>query len=270
MSSAGGGSRAPVRLVQLPVGVLRPCLHQLRRRCPQTSLEGLAQSIREIGLLEAIVVRPVGQFYEIIAGERRWRAAQLAGLATVPCGVFAVSEDEAFVMALVENLQRRDLSALDEALAYQEMLDRGIARNRATIAQLLGVSRPRITQRMKLLELDDGTQRRMQEHQEILTEYHGRLLWDVRDLGARHRFADEAVEMRWSGRQLKAQIDNYHRQREIEEWTVRQTGLPRWYEVSLPGFSLRIDYSRANLMHAVDVMNRTVRQLMLLTMVSRS
>ena len=189
------------QLISLPLSQLHPSPYQPRLTHSQTSIEELAISLREVGLLEPVCVRPLQEhIYQIIAGERRWRAARLAGFTHILCRLLHVSEDTAFVMAVAENLQRRSLSPVEEALAYQEMLERGIAKNRTAIARLLGVSRPRITQRMRLLELDEGTQRRMQEHRSILTEYHGRLLWEVKALADRHRIADEAVERRWSGR----------------------------------------------------------------------
>ena len=259
-----------IEVIYLAPQQLCPGCFQPRRSYSDKSIEELAASIRQMGLLEPICVRPLGDvLFQIIAGERRWRAAKLAGVERLPCRVFAVTEDQAFVMALAENLQRNDLTSLDEALAYQVMLDRGIANNRATIARLLGVARQRITQRMKLLELDESTQRRLQAHPEILTEYHGRLLWHVKDLAARHRLADEAIEMRSSGRCLKAQVDEYHRQKEIEKWVVSRTGLPRSYKVSLPGFSLGIDYSRANLSQVLDIMGRATQRLTLLTEADR-
>ena len=153
--------RVSIPVVELPVGVLKPSPHQPRRHPSRCGLEELAQSIASLGVLEPLCVRPLDPpQHEIIAGERRWRAAMLAKMPSVPCRVFRVNENEAFVMALAENLQRRDLSPLEEAQGYQEMLRRGIARNRAAIARLLGVTRPRITQRMKLLELDASVVRK--------------------------------------------------------------------------------------------------------------
>ncbi len=260
------------QLVSLPLSQLHPSPYQPRRTHSQTSIEELAVSLREVGLLEPVCVRPVEECtYEIIAGERRWRAAGLAGFTRILCRLFHVSADTAFVMAVTENLQRRSLAPLEEALAYQAMLDRGIARNRATIARLLGVNRPRITQRMKLLELDEGTQRRMQEHRDILTEYHGRLLWGVKTLADRHRIADEAIEGQWSGRQLKQRVDEYLRMREIDAWQLHAGGLPRTWSVSLPGFSVRINFLRADVYRALEETRNMVSRLEdLLTVDSQS
>jgi ParB/RepB/Spo0J family partition protein len=253
MGLSGRPQLEPVAVTHLDVEKLRPSPYRLRRQHSDSEIERLADSIRHVGLLEPLCVRPLrGDVYEVIAGERRWQAAQLLGISSVLCRVFNVTEQQAFVLAVTENLQRRELSPLEEAEAYQEMLDRGIARNRATIARILGVSRPRITQRMKLLELDPATQEKMQQYSSILTEYHGRLLVQVAKLRDRHRLADEAVASRWSGAQLKARLEEYRRKQEVEEWQLVDTRSPRSYRVSYPGFRLSINFLRADVNRVLD------------------
>ena len=254
---AGPSHLGPGCLIQIDTALLRPNSFQLRRAYSQARLEELAVSIRQVGLLEPICVRPLQYpLFQIIAGERRWRAAKLVQISPLPCRAFDVTEDQAFAMALAENLQRCDLSPLEEALAYQEMLDRSIAKNRAAIARLLGVSRPRITQRMKLLELDPITQHMMAEHKDIMTEYHGRLLWKVSDLPTRRRLADEVIEGRWSGRRLRAEIEEWLKEQEIGRWTSGDRSLPRCYAVSYPGFSLSVNFERADLHHVRETLRR--------------
>jgi hypothetical protein len=101
----------------------------------------------------------------------------------------------------------------------------------------------------------------MGAHRDVLTEYHGRLLWEVKDLAARHRLADAAVELGWSGRRLRAEIDEHHRQREIEEWSLRGDGLPRHLSVSITGIRVRIDLRRADLDRAIEVLDRATQRL---------
>jgi len=255
----GGGVPAgtPIPTVELDLESIQPSPFQPRRRAAQTHIEALADSIRQVGLIEPICVRPLpsGE-YQIIAGECRWRAAKLAGLAGISCRVHELTEDQAFVLALVENLQREDLSPLEEALSYQQMLDRGIARSRAAIARLVGVTRMRITQRMRLLELDPVTQEKLDNHPKVLTEYHGRLLWQVKDLPVRHRLASEAVEGRWSGSRLRVRVDEWLKSAEAEARLSGGTTTPCSYTISLPGFRLHVDLNRANLHHVRDALTR--------------
>jgi ParB/RepB/Spo0J family partition protein len=243
--------------VELRITELRPNPRHPRQRCSDSDIALLADSVHQHGLLAPLWIRPLADgCYEIIAGECRWRAAQLAGISFVSCRVFNVTEDQAFTLSLIENLERSELTPLEEAQAYQEMLDRRIARNRADIARLVCVTRMRITQRMRLLELDAVTQQTLREHPDLLTEYHGRLLWEVKDLPSRHRLADKAVEERWSGGRLKAEIQEWLREREIDHWLSGDQSLPRAYTVSLPGFSLSVSFERADLYQVQDTLGR--------------
>jgi len=256
--------------LQLRVTELRPNARHPRRRYSDSDIALLAESLQQHGLLMPLWVRPFqDDCYEIIAGERRWRAAQVAGIAILSCRVFPVTEDQAFVLSLIENLERADLTPLEEAQAYQEMLDRGIARNRADIARQVGVTRSRITQRMKLLELDAGTQRKLREHPDLLTEYHGRLLWQVKDLPSRHRLADEAIEGRWSGGRLRMEIEEWLREREIDKWLSGDRSVPRAHTISLPGFRISISFERADLCQVQDALARLQARLHELMTVQR-
>jgi ParB family chromosome partitioning protein len=146
-------SAAPVggRLLEIPVDQLHPNREQPRQAFGEDGLEELAASIRSSGILQPLVVRPDGERYEILVGERRWRAAQRAGLAHVPAVVREASDAEALQYALVENLLREDLNPLEEAQAYQrlmaefgwtqEELGRRLARDRSTVANMLRLRR---------------------------------------------------------------------------------------------------------------------------------
>ncbi len=120
----GGKSRTDGELAELPTRKLRPGKYQPRSRMDQASLAELADSIRARGILQPIVVRPVeGGDYEILAGERRWRAAQLAGLERVPALVREVPDDAALGIGLIENIQREDLNAIEEAAGLKRLID---------------------------------------------------------------------------------------------------------------------------------------------------
>jgi len=142
----------------LPVGALQPGKYQPRTRMDPGSLEELAASIKAQGLIQPISVRPVGnQRYEIIAGERRWRASQIAGLSEVPVLVREIPDDAALAMSLIENIQREDLNPLEEAAGLQRLIDEfGMTHQQA--ADAVGRSRPAASNLLRLLQLSKPAQ----------------------------------------------------------------------------------------------------------------
>lgn len=143
---------------ELAVGLLRPGKFQPRTRMDPQSIAELADSIKEQGLIQPILVRPVdGGKYEIIAGERRWRASQLAGLTQVPVVVRPVPDKSALAMALIENIQREDLNPLEEATGIQRLIDEFDMTHDAA-AQSVGRSRSAVTNLLRLLNLTKGVQ----------------------------------------------------------------------------------------------------------------
>lgn len=156
----GGGS---VR--EVAVELIRPGAFQPRRHFSEAELETLAQSVREKGVLQPLLVRPVDEAeaaFELIAGERRWRAAQRAGLHQVPVLVRALGDVEALEIALIENLQREDLTPLEEAGAYRRLVDE-FGRTQANIAEALGKSRSHVANSLRLLGLPELVRRRLEE-----------------------------------------------------------------------------------------------------------
>jgi ParB family chromosome partitioning protein len=172
-----GGSPSPGATARVvPVEAIRPSAFQPRRHFTEDELEALAQSIREKGILQPLLVRPVADAagdYELVAGERRWRAAQRAGLHEVPVTVREVADSEALEIALVENLQRENLTPLDEAEAYSR-LTRDFGRNQGTIAEAVGKSRSHVANMMRLLGLPAPVRRQLEEG--LLTAGHARAL----------------------------------------------------------------------------------------------
>ena len=154
VTQGAGRTRAPV---DLPVEFLRPGKFQPRTRFDPEPLDALAQSIRENGVLQPLIVRPVAgaaQSYEIIAGERRWRAAQLAQLDNVPVIIREMSDETALEVALVENLQRQDLSPLEEAEGYRRLMDE-FAYTQDQLGKRLGKSRSHVANTLRLLALPE-------------------------------------------------------------------------------------------------------------------
>jgi len=178
---AGGSPGPGVTARIVPIEAVRPSAFQLRRHFPEDELEALAQSIREKGILQPLLVRPStdpASDYELVAGERRWRAAQRAGLHEVPVTVRELADSEALEIALVENLQREDLSPLDEAEAYSR-LTRDFERNQGAIAEAVGKSRSHIANMMRLLALPAAVRRQLEE--KALTVGHARALLGADD-----------------------------------------------------------------------------------------
>ena len=153
----------PEELSQLAVGSLRPGKYQPRTRMDEASLAELADSIRARGVIQPIVVRPVGtNQYEILAGERRWRAARIAGLERVPALVREVADDAALGIGLIENIQREDLNPLEEANGLKRLIEE-FRLTHEEVAQAIGRSRAGVTNLLRLLELAPAVQEMLQD-----------------------------------------------------------------------------------------------------------
>lgn len=172
-ASAPGEPRAPR---SLPIEFLSPGPFQPRRKFDEAELDRLVESIRTQGVLQPLLVRPVEgkpDRYHIIAGERRWRAAQKAKLHEVPVVVRPMSDREALQIAIIENVQRQDLTALEEAEGYQRLLDE-FGLTQEEVAQAVGKSRSHIANTLRLLDLPDTVLAQLQEG--LLTAGHARAL----------------------------------------------------------------------------------------------
>jgi ParB family chromosome partitioning protein len=142
-----------VQVMELELELIIPQDNQPRKSFDEESLRELANSIREHGILQPVLVRPIGEFYEIIAGERRWRAAEMAGLQLIPALVKEMEDVEAAEVSLVENIQREDLSAIEEARAYKNMLEQ-YNYTQEFIADRIGKSRAYVANTIRLLGLN--------------------------------------------------------------------------------------------------------------------
>lgn len=174
----------------LPVSSLRPNAQQPRRHFDQESLEQLAKSIAEVGVLLPLIVRPVSEDnYEIIAGERRWRAAQMAGLEEVPVIVRSASAQDSLELAIIENVQREDISAIECAHAYKELIDKfGLSQEQ--VADKVGKSRVAVTNTLRLLQLPQKMQDALVDGS--MTEGHARALLTA-EAGARESLFKRVV-----------------------------------------------------------------------------
>lgn len=188
-------------LRELPVGSLRPNPYQPRTRIDENELAELASSMEVSGLLQPVVVRARSGVYELIAGERRWRAAQRLGWSRIPAVVKDADDRTLLTLALIENLQRNDLSPIDEAAAYRRLGDE-FELAQAEIARVVGRNRSTIANLLRLLQLPDEIQTMV--HEGALSEGHARSLLPVSDRERQLALAREAVERGWSVREIEA------------------------------------------------------------------
>ena len=207
----------------LPTAFLRPNRFQPRKTFAPDELHDLTESVREKGILQPILVRPLsGDSYEIVAGERRWRAAQQAQLHDVPVVVREMSDGEALELAIVENVQRADLNAIEEAAAYHELMDRfGYTQER--IAKDVGKSRSHVANTLRLLRLPESVKAMLRDGR--LTAGHARTLLNVDDPEARAReIVESALNVREAEQRSKGKSRPRRGQVE-EDVNVRDTEL---------------------------------------------
>ena len=186
----------------VPVGELAPNPAQPRSQIAAENLEGLAASIAARGVIEPIVVRPQAGRFQIIAGERRWRAAQLAGLERVPVVVREASDEDVGLLALVENLQREDLNPIEEALAFRRLADAG-SMTHGAIASEVGRSRTAVTNTLRLLELTPQVRRLVETGK--LRAAAGRALVPL-DAATQAQLAEEIIRGDLSVREVERRV----------------------------------------------------------------
>lgn len=190
-------------LKSIPIHFLQRGQFQPRTQFDETTLRELSQSIQAQGLIEPLVVRKLtDSSYEIIAGERRWRASMMAGLSEVPCLVTQYTDAQAAAVTLIENIQRQDLSLLDEANGYQRLLT-VFHFNQAEIATLVGKSRSHIANLLRLLTLCSDVQQMI--HQGQLSLGHARMLVGLDD-ALQKNLAVKVIEHQWSVRKLEDEV----------------------------------------------------------------
>ncbi len=205
----GGNDSAPPRatpsdtVTSLPVTALQPGKYQPRTRMDQEALDALAASIKAQGVMQPILVRAIGDGkHEIIAGERRWRAARIAGLVTVPVLVRAVPDQQALAVALIENIQREDLNALEEAVGIERLI-KEFALTHQAVADAIGKSRTAVTNLLRLLELAPPVKTLLGEGR--IEMGHARALLAL-PVERQIALAREAAQEGWSVREVERRV----------------------------------------------------------------
>ncbi|MBR5122457.1 MAG: ParB/RepB/Spo0J family partition protein [Anaerotignum sp.] len=190
-------------VLELELDMIEPNRKQPRKYFDETALEELAVSLKTYGMIQPIVVKKSGDYYEIIAGERRWRAAKIAGLTKVPVVIKKWEEGEAFEAALVENLQREDLNPMEEAESYQRLQEEfGLSQEK--IAEKVGKSRSAVTNSLRLLQLDPRVRNFVVENK--LTGGHARTLLSVTNGDEQFELAEMVIEEGLSVRAVEALV----------------------------------------------------------------
>lgn len=195
-------TQAKEEITLLPIAKIEPRPDQPRKRFDEVALAELSESIQEYGLIQPITVRPLESgYYQIIAGERRWRASRMAGLSEVPVRVITADEQRAMEMALVENLQREDLNPIEEAKGYKTLLDEyGMTQDE--VAQSVGKSRPAVANAMRLLALTDAVLKLVEDG--TLSAGHARALIPIEDSKTQLEAAQTVIEKGLSVRKTEA------------------------------------------------------------------
>jgi ParB family chromosome partitioning protein len=190
-------------LLELDIDLIDPNSAQPRTSFNEERLNDLAQSIRSNGIVQPLLVRRRGARYQLVAGERRWRAAQRAGLQRVPAVVRDIPDDKLLELALIENIQRQELNAIEEAHAYKRLIET-LGLTQETVAQRVGRDRSFVTNYLRLLRLPEDIQRMVEEDK--ITMGHARALLGVDDADAQRRVAQNIVEQTLSVRETERAI----------------------------------------------------------------
>ncbi len=198
--SASQESHAGEEVTELAVDLVSPNPDQPRTDIDEDAIIELADSISKVGLLQPIIVRPHGEGYQIIAGERRWRASRLAGLERVPVRILSINDTESLEIALIENLQREDLNAIEAARGYRRLLNNH-QMTQAELADKVSKSRVAITNALRLLDLPEEVQDLV--YQGKMTAGHARAVLSVPDEATRVKLAEKIVAEGLSVREVE-------------------------------------------------------------------
>jgi ParB family chromosome partitioning protein len=191
------------RIVQIPLSQLRANPYQPRKHFNEDSIKELAESIKEHGVIQPIIVRKVLKGFEIIAGERRFRASQVSGMATIPAVERNFTDQQAMEIALIENVQREDLNAMEIAVSYQAIIDQ-FSLTQEELSAKVGKSRSHIANFLRLLQLPEAIKQYVSRG--TLSMGHARAIVGVKDDKLKKELAETAISKQWSVRDLEEEI----------------------------------------------------------------
>lgn len=201
-------------ILQIPIEEIIPNRFQPRLTFDERGLQELSDSIKEHGIIQPLVLRRVGDKYEIIAGERRYKAATIAGLTRVPAVIADVDDNKSAEVAIVENVQRRDLTSIEEARSYKNLLDKGYL-TQAELAKKMGISQSAIANKLRLLNLDDTVQDALLNNK--ISERHARSLLVLPDKKSQQEWLKRIINERMTVRELDDALKAISKNNEPEE-----------------------------------------------------
>lgn len=211
------GSEHVSRETLININLIEPNKDQPRTHFDEDSLHELADSIRIHGVIQPLIVHKVGERYEIIAGERRWRASRIAGLKKVPVIVKEYTEQQVLEIALIENIQREDLNSIEEALAYEKLLNE-FKLKQDEVAERVGKSRVAVTNSMRLLKLDKRVQQMVID--DMITGGHARALLGITDPEIQYTVAMQVFDAKLSVRETEKLVKNLGKEKQQKEVAV--------------------------------------------------
>jgi ParB family chromosome partitioning protein len=210
-------------LLEIETDLIRPSQQQPRTSFDEAKLQELAQSIRASGIIQPLLVRRRGGLFELVAGERRWRAAQLAGLTRVPAIVREIADENLLELALIENIQRQELNAVEEANAYKRLIE-NLGLTQDEVAKRVGRDRTFITNYLRILRLPTEIQTLLE--QEKLSFGHARALLGIVDPQLQRRLAQRVFKNNWSVRETERRIRQLSDRNEQKPRPAHQTEDP--------------------------------------------
>lgn len=223
-------------ILEIDIQQIEPNLEQPRKFFDEEKIRELADSIQKHGLIQPLIVSKVGDYYKIIAGERRWRAAKKAGLKKLPVVVKEVSSQEIMEMAIIENIQREDLNPLEEAIAY-EKLSKEYKMTQDEIAESVGKSRPAVANTLRLLALSDGVKKMIVEGS--LSAGHARCIAAIKESEVQNKVAAMVVAMSLNVRQTEEYVKKLYASKEKKKKTTGKEDAQRTVEIQYVERTLR-------------------------------
>lgn len=216
------------RVVDIDINDILPNRNQPRIILNEEDDLGLTDSVKEYGVLQPIIVRSIGDKYEIIAGERRYRASVLAGKPTVPALIINMNDKESAEVALIENVQRKELSPIEEALSYKKILDLGYM-TQEQLAEKIGKSQPSIANKIRLLNLSDEVQDALLENK--ISERHARSLLKLKTSKSQNYMLDKIINERLTVRKTDEEIDKYIKEKGEENMNNELNNMPQFQTI---------------------------------------
>ena len=200
--------------LKIPINRIKSNVEQPRKAFHNESIAELAESIKQHGIIQPLILKEEGDNYLIVAGERRWRAAKMAGIKEVPAVVMELTNKQVLEISLIENIQREDLNPIEEAVAYKKLLTE-FEITQEELSKIMGKSRVAITNIMRLINLDSRVQEYLIEG--VLSEGHGRALLGVKDGDLQYEVAQKVIDDEMSVRELEKVIKQINTQTEVKE-----------------------------------------------------